>query len=197
MNYLAHLFLSPGPPQFMAGALAGDFLHGRLDESLSRELLGGIRLHRAIDAFADAHRSLGESRRRLGAFRHHARIIVDVFYDHLLARQFSRYSDVSLDDFAAATYETLRDADVSQIPRLSEVIARMREHDWLTGYARLESIQRALFYLSRRLKRHVALERSVEILEERYSEFESDFLRFFPDALAFATEWREANATSF
>ena len=181
---------------FLAGSLAGDFLRGRLGDELDADLRAGIVLHRAIDAFADAHPALARSRRRLEPFRHHARIIVDVFYDHYLARHFDRFSKTPLTTFAEATYvqlETVREALPS---RLSVMIGRMIEGDWLNSYAEVESIRTALFYLSRRLTRHVALDEAVPLLVQHDAAFEQDFLQFFPQLEAHVRETREREGMS-
>ena len=186
MNYLAHLFLSPRDPLALTGALAGDFVHGRVSDALPERLRGGILLHRAIDAFADSHPAVRESRMRLAPFRHHARIIVDVFYDHLLARDFVRWSGGEpLEAFAARAYGQLRETP-EVTPRLSMMITRMIEGDWLTSYREVDSIERALFYLSRRLKKHVPLNESVSTLISDYEGFAGDFGRFADELMPFA-----------
>jgi acyl carrier protein phosphodiesterase len=191
MNYLAHLALSPRTPDDLAGALAGDLLSGRLRDDLHGGLRRGVLLHRSIDAFADSHPAFGESRRRLLPFRHYARVIVDVFYDHLLALHFPRFHDQSLDTFAKETYALLHRADVATVPGLREMIDQMTRHDWLTGYREVVAVRRALHYLSRRFRRPVALEESVALLEEARQAFTEDFLAFYPDILGHAEKRAE------
>lgn len=186
MNYLAHLLISPRTPLALGGALAGDFLHGKLDESLPAPFREGVVLHRAVDAFADSHPALRASRGRLSELRHHARIIVDVFYDHFLAVQFEKWSGgESLAAFTSEAYEKLlRNVELFP-PRMQRVVRAMAADDWLTSYAEIDSIESALFYLSRRLKRHVDLSASVARLKDDYDGFRGDFERFMPELIDF------------
>ena len=195
MNYLAHLFVSPREPFALAGALAGDVLHGQLDEAWPLGVRQGVRLHRAIDAFSDQHPALRSSRGRLSRFRHHARIIVDVFYDHFLAAGFEEWSGgESLREYAAEVYRHLRDVREELPPRLAEFNDRMIEHGWLSSYGEIESVERALWFLSRRLKHPRELASSVRELRGDYAGFEADFRWFFPELLAFVAQHR-ASAT--
>ena len=82
VNYLAHLFLAGNEPGDIAGALLGDFVKGRIDETLPPGLRGGISLHRKIDVFTDAHPLTLVSRNRFsGDLRRYAGIIVDLAYE--------------------------------------------------------------------------------------------------------------------
>lgn len=188
MNHLAHLFFADRTPESLLGNLAGDFFKGPVRDQWPLPLTAAIRLHRAVDAFTDAHPLVGISRRRLeNDYRHYGRVLVDIFYDHFLATKWDGYADESLDDFAPAIYELLRHDDF-----LPEAIrarfVRMAEEDWLRSYRHLEGIRTALFYMSRRLKREFALDRSVGALREHYTEFEEDFDQFFPQAIAHVAE---------
>jgi len=108
MNYLAHLYLGQGSAQSLIGSLMGDFIRGHLDESLPLAIRQGIWLHRKIDAFTDAHPVFRASKGRLRPpLRRYAGILVDVFYDHFLARDWALYSSVSLRDFSWSVYRTL------------------------------------------------------------------------------------------
>lgn len=184
-----HLFLSPREGHWLAGALAGDVLHGQLDPGWPAGVRRGVRLHRSIDAFSDQHPALRESRARLAEFRHHARIIVDVFYDHCLALDFQRWSGgETLDDFAADVYRLLQEVRDDLPPRLAAFNERMIEFGWLTSYGEFSSVERALFYLSRRLKRQVDLSASVRSLRDDHDGFRGDFSRFMPEVRQLAAD---------
>lgn len=177
-----HLFLSPREGHWLAGALAGDVLHGQLDPEWPDGVRRGVRLHRRIDAFSDQHPALRQSRARLAEFRHHARIIVDVFYDHYLALDFERWSGgETLNDFAADVYRLLHGVRGDLPPKLVAFNDRMIDYGWLTSYGEFGSVERSLFHLSGRLKRRVDLATSVRSLREDHDGFRSDFSRFMPE----------------
>ena len=98
MNYLAHLFLADDDAESLIGNLAGDFVKGpvRGNDPISQ----GIRKHRAIDSFTDTHPSVAAFRRVLiPDHGHYSRIISDVFFDHFLALNWSRYAAGTLESF--------------------------------------------------------------------------------------------------
>src|SRR5690349_12341831 len=100
MNFLAHIFLSGDDPEIMVGNFIGDFVKGRnLDDRFSSGIVKGIELHRAIDEYTDSHPVVAQSKNRLRPkYRHYAPVIVDVFYDHFLAKNWKNYHPTSLED---------------------------------------------------------------------------------------------------
>lgn len=188
MNYLAHLFLGYGRnARFLAGNLAGDFVRGAIPASTDSEVAAGIRLHRKVDAFTDSHPVVGEMRRVfVPRLRHHARIALDVVLDHFLAIDFSRYSDTPLQQFSEAACEQLLSVRHLVPPRCASVIERMSEGGWLESYGDVEAVERALYYLSRRLSRNVDLTVAVPVLETSRHELDERFEKFFPELVAMA-----------
>jgi acyl carrier protein phosphodiesterase len=187
MNYLAHLFLAGPSAESLIGNLAGDFVKGKLSEDLSSAIRDGIRQHRAIDAFTDTHAEVAAFRRVLiPDHGHYSRIISDVFFDHFLARTWSRYSSEPLEEFVARVFATI-DPYESQLPgRLRFVYPHMRDGDWLLSYRYVEGIHIALTNLSRRLSRKPHLEDATHHLIDSRAQLEPHFHAFFPDVVAFA-----------
>src|SRR3954453_2663939 len=109
MNFLAHLYLSGNDPEIMVGNFLGDFVRGRnLLERYKKNIATGIELHRTIDEFTDTHPIVAQSKNRLREkYRHYAAVIVDIFYDHFLAKNWSEYSSELLPDFADRAYQIL------------------------------------------------------------------------------------------
>lgn len=188
MNFLAHLFLGPRDPEQALGSLLGDFVRGPVEQlPLPQRVREGIWLHRRIDSFTDAHPLVRRSRERVSPERRrYAGIMIDMFYDHLLARHWEAFSDQSLKAFTADIYALL----LEQQPIIPEqawpTISRMAEHDWLSSYARLTSLHRALDTISLRLKRANPLPGSAIELEQDYSGFKADFMGYMPEVMRFA-----------
>src|SRR5277367_1527199 len=101
MNFLAHLYLSGDNPKIKTGNFIGDFVKGKnLADRFEKDIAKGIVLHREIDWFTDRHPVVKQSKDRLREkYRHYSGVIVDVFYDHFLARNWINYSSKSLSDF--------------------------------------------------------------------------------------------------
>jgi len=188
MNFLAHLFLGPRDPERALGSLLGDFVRGPVSSlALPEGVREGIWLHRRIDSFTDSHPLIAQSRTRVSAERRrYAGIMIDMFYDHLLATHWDRFADQSIGAFTAQMYPLLR-AQRAVIPDNAwRVIDHMTEHDWLGSYVRMASLHRALDNISLRLRRTNTLPGSASELEQDYAGFEADFLAFMPQVIAFA-----------
>lgn len=187
MNYLAHLYLSESDDDVLLGSLMGDFVKGPLDGRYGTGITHGIALHRKIDSFTDAHPLVHESKSRVSPERRrYAGIMVDMFYDHFLARHWPEFSEVPLAAFTLGVYELLARRREILPERLQRMATHMRETDWLGSYAEIESIHAALNNMGRRLKRENRLLDSADELERSYAGFERDFRAFLPEVRAFA-----------
>jgi len=181
VNYLAHLFLAEQTAESLIGNLAGDFVKGPLGDRFPPAIAAGIRHHRPVDA----HPEVAAFRRVLVPDHgHYARVISDMFLDHFLAVDFSRYAGESLETFLARVY-ALIDPHVDELPgRLPFVYPRMRDGGWLESYATIEGIHLALTNLSHRLSRRSHLETATHHLTDSRAELERRFHAFFPDVVA-------------
>lgn len=194
MNYLAHLFLSPPGEDALLGSLLGDFVKGPLTSHSVRErygpvVTGAIDLHRKIDSYTDAHPIAIESRNRVSRERRRlAGVMVDMFYDHFLARYWEEFHDSPLAGFTNDFYEVLTRRHAELPERVQRIARFMIESDWLGSYADVQSIDTALNRMSRRLRRSNALVNSAEELVNNYDKLEHDFRSFLPDVVAFATQ---------
>ena len=181
MNHLAHSLLAADAPLLLAGSFAGDFAKGRLDR-FPTPLMAGIRMHRGVDAYTDRHPVWCRSRRRLEPWRVSG-VIVDIAYDHFLARHFRRYCDVPLEEFASGTYRILMDHRPLLPARLCQVLPRIVAEDWLTSYRWLEGVERTFARLARRV---AGLASGTEQIRMRYRVLEADFHEFYPQLARFA-----------
>ena len=183
MNFLAHLYFAEDTPESRVGNLMADFVRGPVDrQPYNGAVMQGMLSHVAVDRFTDSHDVVRESKALISSDRRRfAGIIVDVCYDHFLARNWPNFSDVPLTEFVERTYGSLRDYRGEMPPVMTRVIRHMVEHDWLRGYHETSGVGRALNGLSMRLRRPNTLAGSVEELEANYGEMEGHFLRFFPD----------------
>jgi acyl carrier protein phosphodiesterase len=187
VNFLAHAYLARGSDHAILGGLMGDFVKGPLEGRYDAELARALTLHRRIDSYTDAHEVVRSSRRRVSPGRRRfAGILVDMFYDHFLARLWEEYCDVPLEQFTAHVYAVLREHTALLPERMQQVAMRMSDSDWLASYQRVEAVAAALDRMGGRLKRGNGMLRSGDELLAQYQAFEADFRLFFPDVIRFA-----------
>jgi acyl carrier protein phosphodiesterase len=190
VNYLAHLFLAGDSAESLIGNLAGDFVKGPIGERFSPGIAEGIRNHRRIDAFTDAHPAVAAFRRLLiPEHGHYARVIADVFFDHFLSNHWSTFTDETLEDFLRRAFATM-DQQLGSMPdRLRMVYPRMRDEEWLQSYGELEGMRLSLTGISRRLSRRPHLASAVHHLSDTASRaaMEREFLAFFPEVMAISS----------
>ena len=190
MNYLAHLHLGGDQPAQLLGSLYGDFVKGWLSGQWPPEIEAAIGLHRRIDAFTDSHPLLAASRARFPLTRRrYAGILLDVFFDHCLARHWQDYAAEPLAQFSGRVYQVL--LQEPQLPeRLALIAPRMAEQDWLGSYRDFAVLQQVLVGMQRRLSRPQGLDGALEELERLYDPLLADFREFYPQLQAFAAARR-------
>lgn len=195
MNFLAHLFLSGENTEIKVGNFIGDFVKGRnLGERFGKEIAKGISLHREIDWFTDRHPIVKKSKDRLRPkYHHYSGVIVDVFFDHFLAKNFDRYSEMLLPDFADECYGIIQQRNSILPEEVKYLMPYMINGNWLANYAKIEGIHRALSGMSRRTKFESRMDEASVDLKNNYSDFEAEFLSFFPELRRFSDEWLLAN----
>ncbi|MBE7490953.1 MAG: DUF479 domain-containing protein [Planctomycetes bacterium] len=181
MNYLAHLVLADNTPESLVGNLAGDFVGGLGLGEVHPSLRPGVERHRAVDRFTDSHPVTARSRARLQArWRLFSGVLVDVFYDHFLARDFERLAGEPLARFAGRVYAALQSQAAVLPPRLAKAAPVMIRHDWLAAYAELDGVAVILGRMARRTRRGAELARAAEDLRDHYAALAADFNEFFP-----------------
>ncbi|WP_269222764.1 acyl carrier protein phosphodiesterase [Flavobacterium sp. IMCC34518] len=182
MNFLAHIYLSGDNDLIKIGNFMADGIRGKHFEKYPLEIQKGIVLHRFIDTYTDAHPVFRESTKRLHQnYHHYAGVIVDVFYDHFLAKNWSNFSGESLVDFTENFYQSLRDNYDILSERTKGMMPYMIEYNWLVSYQTVEGISRILTQMDSRTKNESKMRFSPNELVAYYSEFEQEFTTFFED----------------
>ena len=195
MNFLAHLYLSGNDQKIMVGNFIADFVKGRRAlTQFEPEIIRGIELHRAIDEFTDSHPIVSTSKNRLRPkYRHYSGVIVDVFYDHFLARNWNTYHTDLLPDFSDKAYGIIQSFDSILPEEVKYMMPYMINGNWLVNYSKLEGIHLALSGLSGRTPYESKMEEAVADLELHYTNFEQEFKIFFPELKSFCEKWKEEN----
>ena len=188
MNWLAHLRLSPAPSLVRLGNLCGDFVAGVDLSTLHPQLQRGVQLHRAIDRFVDAHPVVRRARQCLQPpFRRFAGVLLDVWFDHFLARDWPQHGDgCELRAFLGDVHADLQAHLALLPPALQRVAPHFSSEGWLAGYATVAGIERVLALMAQRVARPTPLARGGEPLREQYLALGDDFAALWPELVAFA-----------
>jgi len=194
MNHLAHLYLSQTNVDLMVGNFIADRVKGKDFLNYSEGVQKGIEMHRAIDTFTDEHAVVMKSKKRLFPVYHkYAAVIVDMFYDHILAKNWQEYSPIPLKLFAQNTYKVLQ-ARVGEMPKASQrILFYMSTGDWLTAYATEEGMNRALGGLASRAKFDSKMEYASIDLMRDYALYEEEFTAFFKELVAFSARYSRSD----
>ena len=193
MNYLAHIFLSNGQPNIMIGNFIADSIKGSKYSTYPAEIQKGILLHRQIDTMTDAHPAFRNSTKRLHKnYGHYSGIIVDIFYDHFLAKNWAEYSDVPLADYIQEFYKILRNNFDVLPANIQKMAPLMMDSNWLLSYANLEGIDRVLGGMNRRTKNKSGMDKAGHELKTYYTLFEADFKVVMKDLQKLSTAYLAA-----
>ncbi len=189
MNYLAHVYLSGDNKDILIGNFIADAVKGKAMDDYSDEIRRGIVLHRAIDEYTDNHSLHRKSRTRLHhRYSHYSGVLVDIFYDHFLAKNWLDYSDQALLPYTEGVYRLLKEREDILPKRINHMLKYMIPHNWLYNYAHLEGIEKVLKGMANRTKFDSKMEYGVEDLQLNYNKFEAEFRGFFPQLHEFVNE---------
>ncbi len=194
MNFLAHAFLAEKTPALMVGGVIGDWIKGILPGCLPMDLAQGVALHRAIDGFVEIHPAFRRSCSRISpARRRYAGVLVDIFYDHVLARDWELFHSGPLPSYCQSIYRQI-EARLSELPESAcFAMQLMAQEDWLHSYAELDGMADVLNRMSRRARRPNPLAGGeAEFLADAPG-FAADFEWLLADASVFADQWSHYN----
>ena len=195
MNFLAHLYLADPTPASLIGNLLPDLVRGRPDPAWPADVLEGARHHRRIDAFTDTHPLFARSKGRI--FAEHGRfsgILVDIFYDHFLSRDWDRYHARPLPEFVDQCHQAMLAHPDLMPAAMRPIIECMAEQQWLLCYRDADGLRLTLTRMSRRFserfEREINLAAAVDLLEDRGEALAADFHTFFPQLIDFSRSRR-------
>lgn len=187
MNFLAHIYLSGTNERVQIGNFMGDGIRGKDYKHYHTDIQLGVLLHRSIDSFTDFHPFFRQSKHRLvPKFNHFSGIIVDMFYDHFLAKQWHLYHSDSLHTFVHRFYRTLQNHESELNLKTQHLLPYLIKQNWLERYAQLTDLQQILHQMDSRFSIKSNMSESVEDLYEHYDEFEREFHLFFKDLMVHA-----------
>lgn len=184
MNFLAHMFLTYDNKEHTVGNYVADFIRNRDLVLFSENVVHGVMLHRHIDHYTDNHPEVLKSTRKLRA-RHqkYAPVVIDVFYDYILTKNWDKFSDIDMRSFADQIYVYLNEYSEEFPIHLQSISSRMIADDFLLQYGTESGIQKTFKRIGRRAKFKSNFDTAFDDLENNYEEINDGFLKFFPDLI--------------
>lgn len=189
MNFLAHIYLSGNNDLLKIGNFIADSIRGKQYLNYPEEIQKGILLHRKIDSYTDSHPTVKLSKQKLYAkYSHYASVIVDILYDHFLAKNWNSYSDIPLSQYVDDFY-TILEMHFELLPNQVKKMYPYMVHDnWLVSYASIEGITKVLDGMNRRTKNKSKMNDAIIELQEFYDDFENEFTLFFNQLILFTQD---------
>jgi len=197
MNFLAHLYLAGDDDGLRLGALLGDFVRGRSAlDAFPENVRTGIELHRHTDQYMDSLPDVVKLRKAFQApFRRYSGIVIDLAFDHELARRWDDYSSQSLEEFDLAVRRLLARHETLLPDRLREFMAYADRRGLFATYRDKSEILLSLKGLGTRLSKANPLHRTGEIWDELEPRFSASFEYVFRQVQSDVAAWLKSKST--
>ncbi len=195
LNFLAHLFLAGSDEGLIIGNFIADMVKGKAYLKYSESVQKGILLHRKIDFFTDQHPLFRKTKYRIQKEQgRYSPVIVDLYYDHFLALEWSRFSNQNLDIFVEEKYAILQKNKIHLPDRAQYILPFMVQQNWLLNYAYLKPLAQIFDRMDRRTDYQSGMKIAVETLQKYYAEIQNDFLLFMPEVIDFVEQVKKKQA---
>jgi acyl carrier protein phosphodiesterase len=189
MNYLAHAYLSFNDSDILLGNMISDFVKGKKQYDFSSEILKGIKLHRAIDAFTDDHPATKKAKQyfkpSVGAY---SGAFVDVAYDHFLANDNNCFTAATLKSFAEKTYDILEGYQALMPERFAFMFPYMKSQNWFVHYRSMQGTRQSFGGVVRRAVYLNNSDGAFSAFEQNYLALQKCYSEFFPELKQFAAQ---------
>ena len=184
MNYLAHVYLSRENIDLAIGNFIADNIKGNNYKKFNINWQKGILLHRFIDSYTDSHYIFREhSKLFFDSHRHYSRVLIDIFYDHFLAKNWKKYSRISLENFEFNFCKSLAQ-NLNKFPNeMSNKIRFFICQKWFTKYSSIKGLIYILEKMDNKTQYESKFVTSIEKFISFAPEMESQFFIFFEDMI--------------
>jgi acyl carrier protein phosphodiesterase len=186
MNFLGHLYFSNNELELMQANLFGDFVKGKDYTHLPLKIQEGVTLHRKIDNYIDNHPAVIDLTHLLyKPMPKVAGIAVDLFFDHLLAKNWNQFHHQEIDEFICEFYKSINTSTIHYSEHFQLMLVKMQEDNWLLSYKDLEGLNLSCQGVSRRISFDNNLKNGVQVFQKYEIEIEKAFFKYMEDAIPF------------
>jgi acyl carrier protein phosphodiesterase len=183
MNFLGHLYFSGNDKELMLANLFGDFARGSKHKHLPEVIQQGIKLHRKIDFYIDNHPLVKELKFELMSdLPKVGPIAVDLFFDHLLARNWTQFHSTEYTSFLNEFYEHETDYHSHYPAAFLDFMDKLRTHQWMNHYPTKYGLMKSCEGVAKRISFETKLPTAHLVFNQMETEIESTFHGFMEDA---------------
>nr|WP_275447039.1 acyl carrier protein phosphodiesterase [Pseudoalteromonas sp. Of7M-16] len=166
------------------GNLLGDFQRGIDTRSLPATVQNGLANHILVDKFTDQHTLVKQSQTLFSTKRRRfSGIALDVFYDHLLIKNWNEFSALPFETFKTQSYSLLEQRLPTMHQSMQQVVEKLITGDWFSSYQTLDGTIRAIDNIANRVRFKNEFKGIGEELTQHYDELEQLFLLYFPELI--------------
>ncbi|MGB0934029.1 MAG: ACP phosphodiesterase [Lishizhenia sp.] len=183
MNFLGHLYFSADKHDLMTANIFGDFVRGKDLSRFPKTIQEGIILHRKIDNYIDTHEEVLNLMRSLyDELPKVSGIAVDLFFDHLLAKNWEHFHNQPLANYLAEYYTTFDTLPEDYPLEFLIMLGRMRSKNWLWHYRTKAGLEKACNGVGSRIAFKNVLHEAPAIYEKYETNIARVFHTFMHDA---------------
>lgn len=189
MNFLAHAHLSEDNEDVIFGNFVADSIKGKSYEKYRKDIVSGVLLHRDIDTFTDRHIIVKHSKDIIRKdFGKYSGIVVDIYYDHFLARNWKDYHQEDLKSYSAKVYSILTKRYFLLPARVKRMLPFLIGQNWLVGYGNFDDLKRVFEGMDRRTGLESGMGDAVVPLRTNYDSLYEDFKEFYSELESYAKQ---------
>lgn len=188
MHFLAHLHLADNSQTSLAASLAGGFTKGNIEDS-PLHFQQGIWLHQQIVQLTASHElTKGLLSLFPKSLAQCAPSIIDICFDHMLAKYWDEYHHQNLAAFALKAYDALTSCNELPAP-LPAIITQMQQENWLISYQSPKGRDHALKSMAQQKSPPEMFTTAQKTVKKLDIEIETAFRTFYPQLMAYSRLW--------
>lgn len=192
MNFLAHFFLAQEKESWIVGNFLADYLRRSQVSELPPDVQEGVALHLEIDRLTDAHPTVrAQVRQMLPHHGKYAPVVLDVFWDYFLTKNWHVFTAEDLPGFSSRIYAALEAYREIMPPEIQERLPRMVQSDWLVSYGHRNGLDFVFQRLQRRMSKPELIHAVLDTHALFYEALNEAFLQFFPDIHQHLAPWKQ------
>ena len=180
MNFLAHFYLAGESEELIIGNFLGDMIRKVEWPNFSSKIVEGIKMHQQIDYFTDSHKIVKQHKKLLIAKHgHFSGVILDIFYDYFLAKNWDNHHNTSLPSYANWVYQSLEKKESNYNKKAKTAFNHMKKYNWLMAYSSTDGIDQVLKGMAQRTRFDSEMGNALTDLQRHNSIYQDGFNEFF------------------